>query len=116
MAWRAAIAVAFVAGEVLLLLATGGIEEEPWATVLLVAVPLVVGLLIGRWWAVALSLISGPLYLIDFHSREPGGDELAAWFVIALFTAINAAPLALGVGTNRFARWILEQRSRPNDG
>jgi hypothetical protein len=75
-------------------------DDDPWATILALGVPLLVGLVVARWWAVALSLTPLLLYAIDPTIT----GELAPWFWLAVSIAVNAACLALGITVGRLAR------------
>lgn len=74
-----------------------------WAQVMVVALGLVTGALIARWWSVALSLI---LPVIDIVVGTDGaGDAGPSWLVtLAFFTPLVALATALGVLAGRWVR------------
>ena len=94
------VTIAYVAAEVALLTADPGSEDDPWASILALAVPLAAGLLIGRWWALALSLVDVPAYAID----PSMASDLAPWFVLTAGTLLNAIAIAFGVGLHRLTK------------
>ena len=93
MAWRVVVAALFVVGEAAIVAADFSAEDDPWATILILALPLVVGMLIGRWWALAVAVT--PLLL---YAKDPDvvGD-LAPWYALTGSILVNVGCLALGV-------------------
>jgi hypothetical protein len=65
-------------------------------SVLLTSAFLALGIVVGRWWAVALPLAVWPLYYLGLHLAGPGleGDW---WLGFLVVTATSAALAALGV-------------------
>lgn len=69
----------------------------------IMAIPLMGGVLIAEWWAVLLSLVNGAFGLIFGVRRDLPRDPLSAR-ALALFVAGEATLLAAGVGTGRLLR------------
>lgn len=97
MVWRFVVATLFVIGEAALVAADFSAEDDPWATILSLGLPVVVGMLIGKWWALAVAATPLLLYAID---PDVVGD-LTPWFALSASILINAGCLALGVASRR---------------
>lgn len=82
-------------------------DDEALAWVLVTLPPFLVGALIGRWWALALSLSPVLFYVVD---RDTG--ELAAWFSITFGVLFYLALIAAGVGAGRAVRTSLARRAK----
>lgn len=98
-------AVAFVVAEVGLVAAELTDDDDPWATILALGVPIVVGFALNRWWAVALSLTPVFMYAID--SDITGELE---WLGLVIWIFFNAGCLALGIALRRAAGRIRHVR------
>lgn len=73
---------------------------HPRATILLIPLGFVTGLLIGEWWSLALAVIALPLAApFDWPelSDERDIDGLPRWVFLAGMVAVDAAFLAAGV-------------------
>ena len=82
-----------------------GPKDDPWVTLVALALPLLAGLAIGRSWALVLALSPLPLYAID----QDTGD-LAPGFAITAGIVMLAVPLAIGVLIRRFMQRSWDHR------
>jgi hypothetical protein len=72
--------------------------------VIIVVVCFAAGLLLNRWWAVLLPVVSWPLYFLGLHQSWWGSGVGDAWqYAPALVTLTSAAAVAAGVGVRRLA-------------
>jgi hypothetical protein len=76
-------------------LESADLRSGPWATILILAVPVAFGFAIGEWWAVFLSLLI--LILVPVLTDEDMG-LYGTWVLTALITVpLEAIALAVGV-------------------
>lgn len=59
---------------------------------------MLVGLIVGRWWALLGSIAVG--IWIGFHSDV----ELPSWFLGVAYAALSAVGIAVGIAVRRYAR------------
>ena len=81
-----------------------GPEDDPGVSIAALGIPALAGFLIGRWWAVALSLAPVVLFVVD---PDEAGD-LSLGVVIWVSVLLTAIALAIGVGVRRAG-----ERERP---
>ncbi len=84
-----------------------GPEDDPWVTLGAVGLPLVVGLAIGRSWALLLAFCALLYYAIN---QDTG--ELAAWWAITALMTMLAVPLGIGVLIRQLGERLWRRRAR----
>lgn len=101
-AWRATVAVAFAVAT----LAPDWYFEpdEEWLAAATLLIPFVAGLLIGRWWALALV----PPLMVAWVLID-GTGELSTGFVIAASVIIEGGAMLLGIVLHRVVRPVVER-------
>ena len=101
---RIALAAAFLAAElVLMVVADPDAEDEPWGSILVLAVPLVFGLAIDRWWPLALV----PVVPLAAYVDDPNVfDHFVPWFGVLATSVVIAVPYMLGIGVRRIVRRV----------
>lgn len=78
--------------------------DSPLLTVVVLAIPLLFGFAIGRWWAVIFAIVPATLLVIVAASGEVGREPLSRslWFLLLL--VLHAALMGLGVTAKVVAR------------
>jgi hypothetical protein len=85
---------------------SGGVWAD-LVTLALPAVQLAVGLLIGRWWALALPMLAVLLAVPAGYPDASTGEPLPIWFGMAFFSPLALLLVAAGVAV---ARWRAKPR------
>jgi hypothetical protein len=74
--------------------------------VILCGVQIVAGLLVGRWWALALPVVAVVLAVPAGYPETSKGEPLPIWLGLALVSPVGVILVAAGVAAARgFRRW-----------
>ena len=73
---------------------------------------LLLGAAVNRWWALGAAFVVFLALGMSDYGDDLEGD--LGWDFVAIFGAVSAAGIVVGIATRRGLRWAMRKRGRPD--